>query len=416
MTLYALGWYTPVFPLLFEFAPGVDMFRRPADATFMMGALFALLSGQALNDLAREGGAIRPRRLAMVGAIAAGSLAAAVAIAAAHGQLRVAAPALAAAGFWCVAAALLLTVWRCMRRPALMPVMSLAVLAFVAADLRQHNGPNESTALPPAHYAALDPATSDPTIGHLKALLARRSPDSPRRDRVELLGVGFHWPNMGMIHGFDHAFGYNPLHMADFTEATGARDHMGEAAERRFTPLFPSFRSAFADMLGLRYVVSPQPIEMIDPKLRPGDLKLVAGTAQTWIYENERALPRAMFVGSWRLADFEALKENGLPAGFDPRGTVLLEQAPDDLAWREADSQKPGFLVLNDIWHAWWAATVNGEEADILRANAIFRAVTIPAGRSTVRFNFRPIDGLVAELSERFGGGDAADPFPPQVP
>ena len=59
----------------------------------------------------------------------------------------------------------------------------------------------------------------------LKRLLApAAAPD--RRDRVELLGVGFEWPNAPMIHGFDHTLGYNPLRLADFSDATGARDYI----------------------------------------------------------------------------------------------------------------------------------------------------------------------------------------------
>ncbi|MEJ1761065.1 hypothetical protein SMA67_26350, partial [Escherichia coli] len=65
MLVYALGWYTPAFPVLFRWLPGMDLFRRPADATFLMGALMAFLSGYALTGLitaARSGG-LEPRRL-----------------------------------------------------------------------------------------------------------------------------------------------------------------------------------------------------------------------------------------------------------------------------------------------------------------------------------------------------------------
>ncbi len=47
--VYALGWYTPVFALLYDWLPGVTLFRRPADATFLIGMLLALLSGHAVT-------------------------------------------------------------------------------------------------------------------------------------------------------------------------------------------------------------------------------------------------------------------------------------------------------------------------------------------------------------------------------
>ena len=39
MLLYALGWYTPAFRGMYEILPGVNLYRRPADAVFLIGAL-----------------------------------------------------------------------------------------------------------------------------------------------------------------------------------------------------------------------------------------------------------------------------------------------------------------------------------------------------------------------------------------
>ena len=47
--LYALGKYTPVFHLMYDFVPGVKLFRRPADATFVFGALMAMLAGYLVH-------------------------------------------------------------------------------------------------------------------------------------------------------------------------------------------------------------------------------------------------------------------------------------------------------------------------------------------------------------------------------
>ena len=47
--LYALGWYTPAFRLMYEIMPGVDLFRRPADATFIIGFLIAVIAGYLVH-------------------------------------------------------------------------------------------------------------------------------------------------------------------------------------------------------------------------------------------------------------------------------------------------------------------------------------------------------------------------------
>ena len=81
-----------------------------------------------------------------------------------------------------------------------------------------------------------------------------------------------------MIHGFDHTLGYNPLRIADVSDATGARDYIAGPDQRTFSPLFPSYRSLLADMLGLRYIVSSVPIGQVDANLKPGDLRFLART------------------------------------------------------------------------------------------------------------------------------------------
>ncbi|MBN9456239.1 MAG: hypothetical protein J0I54_06395 [Bosea sp.] len=436
MVLYALGRYTPLFEAAYDYLPGVKMFRRPADATFLIGALGAVLSGYVLHRMLTAENISFRRDLAIGAAAVLAAVLGAILLSRNEGHLGDAwQPVLAAVAWFGAAIILLLALQRW--RGALGPVAAIAlVTGVVASDLGANNGPNESTALPPQLYDVLRPTTRNQTIALLKQLTAQPA-GSPRRDRVELLGMGFEWPNAGMIHGFDHTLGYNPLRLEDFSEAVGTGDGIARPADRKFTPLFPSYHSRLANLLGLRYIASPVPIEQVDHTLKSGDLKLLARTKQGFIYENPHALPRVQFVGGWALADFESMKLSGHWPETDPEQTVLLDTEPpvatpegpaavqaevklvryrNTVVEIEVTSPAAGFVVLNDIWHPWWSAQVDGVDSEILRANVLFRAVQVPAGRHKVVFSFHPLSGAIAELEARLAPKEPADtlPLPPR--
>jgi hypothetical protein len=159
-------------------------------------------------------------------------------------------------------------------------------------------------------------------------------------------------------------------------------------------------------------------VEQIDSSLKPGDLNFIARTKDAYVYENPRALPRVMLLTDWRLANFDELLRAGWPS-VDPRRTVLLKKAPIGFSRSaaagtvgsarlvryantevvvEVEAPAGGVLLLNDVWHPWWHASIDGMDAEILKADVIFRAVVCPRGRHVVHFTFHPFAGAVAEM------------------
>src|SRR5215217_6359968 len=53
--LYALGRYTPGFEVIFDHMPGVNLYRRPADATFLINIALAFAAGYLVHRYLAEG-------------------------------------------------------------------------------------------------------------------------------------------------------------------------------------------------------------------------------------------------------------------------------------------------------------------------------------------------------------------------
>ena len=311
IAFYMFGWYTPVFRAMYEVMPGVKLFRRPADATFVFGALIAIMAGYLVHRWLDRAD---PRR---GGSASSGS---------AHRGLRSSPsrsgsprrPSASTPAWKPIVAGLCFVAGR--RRDPALGAAPDAPLGRDAACSRRSPPPTSPgttrrTSRPacrPRVYDALRPDTQNETVALIKQRLATQQPN--HRDRVELIGIGYHWPNICMIHGCEHVFGHNPLRLKWFYEATKVGDTVAAPGQRPFSPLYPSYRSTFADLFGLRLIATGVPVEQIDKTLKPGDLNFVARTKDAYVYENPRALPRVMLIGDWQVVDFDKLIANGWPA------------------------------------------------------------------------------------------------------
>ena len=414
--VYALGWYTPVFQLMHAALPGVDLYRRPADAVFMIGFFSSFLAGHALNEiLSRSAARLSTLQKALIITIPIAAFLTMTALAQHFGMLANAWPAIAVPAVLTCAAAALVYAFSGTPVPAMTAIASVA--AFMAADLAYSNAPGGATGLPLAVYDVLEPKTENATIALLKTKV-QTAVSETRRDRIEIVGFGFHWPNASMTHGLENTLGYNPVRSGTFTRATGAGDQAGLPEQKGFSPLFPSYRSRLADLLGLRYIATSVPIDQIDKALKPGDVTLAAKTADGFVYENPRALPRVMFATKAVVGNFEAMIASGRWPEGDPETTVVLETTQSAAERRpgsvrildyhntlialEADSPDGGFAVLNDMWQPWWFASVDGAEIAIQRANVLFRAVAVPPGRHKILFTFEPLRGAAVQLKAKW--------------
>ena len=76
--------------------------------------------------------------------------------------------------------------------------------------------------------------------------------------------------------------------------------------------------------------------------------------------------------------------------GGIPNGYARLTESPKmDTQVFEVESDRNAVMVIAGNYHPYWRATVNGKEANVIKAFGTLRAVEIPKGKSVVRMEYR---------------------------
>ena len=433
--IYALGRHTPIFSLIFDWVPGVSLYRRPADATFPMNIALALCAGYLLHRFIAEG---LPRLAVSRGLpraiVWAASLATLIGAAVLVGRgLAFAREArhldgslahLAGSAGLAAATVLALVAFRGRKGRG---IVALALVAATACQLVWDNAASPLNAEPASTYSAYTGLYPDEARGLavLRADLAGRQA-AGEHPRVEILGVNGSWQNASMVFKLENTVGYNPLRIADYERAVGPGESAVDPTLRVFPETFRGYTSRLGGLLGLDYLVLGEKITDLPRHFpRPRASLLFAGD-HFYVYRLDReAAPRAYVAARAKPVDSDAIIDDGTIPDFATgshalidqddagllRDKTLLNPAPspgagiphasatitryrDDTVTLSVDSPGPGIVVLHDVAYPGWRVLVDGKPAPILRANLIFRGVEVGAGHHTVEFGFHPFAPL----------------------
>lgn len=127
-------------------------------------------------------------------------------------------------------------------------------------------------------------------------------------------------------------------------------------------------------------------------------------------YINKDVLPRAFIVHDYEYVKTKKeLLEKLHKEDFKPDKIVLLEEKPDiniqQGPYRDnvvinkyrlneveilTENDKPGFLILTDVYSSGWQVFVDGKKDKLLAADGVFRGVFIDNGRHKVHFRYIP--------------------------
>jgi hypothetical protein len=73
-----------------------------------------------------------------------------------------------------------------------------------------------------------------------------------------------------------------------------------------------------------------------------------------------------------------------------PRQAATLEERSLSSLRFTVDAPAAGYVVVNEAWFPGWRATLDGNDAPLLRGNVIMQALDVPAGHHVIQLRFRP--------------------------
>lgn len=419
----ALGDHTPLYRYVIQYLPGFDLFRIPARWLMVVTLALAVLAGFGLDTLREKGlsrrtlalllggGLLLGLGLVLIGGGSGDLLARSSQLNEPYGKL---ASAFLSKAFtsnpiyqerlllrWAfglntpaflllanlVATSILLSLWT-MRRISGPTFAGLTLLA-VSLDLLLAGGTAINPVRPEERWQVLSGGARY-VLDHVGG--ARVFPLSVSGEDEAVRNLGQYFPSAYSVHS---ASGYSsPLKLARYETFLDEADPV-QAIQ----------------VLAVRYLLTEGQMGADVAATYP----LVYSDAHSYVYENKQPLPRAFVV--------HAAVRAGSPAEalahfqrrtLDPRQTVVLESQPEETPPAltpvnvaatstaeiiaenpqqleiEASLSADGYLVLLDTFFPGWEATVDRQPTPIYRADYLGRAVFIPAGEHTIRFEYRP--------------------------
>ena len=370
--LIALGKHTPLHLWLYDHAPGFGQLRVPARFILLTNFAVAYLAGQGMQDLTLR--IVPARRVLVWGATLA--LIAALAMPMVWGEAakEVSSPPPEALPLAILVTLLTLGLalviskqrWYAPGLTLLLGAELIGLGAWVEVDRFE---PNEGYRSSPAVEFLL----SQPGPFRIDVAASTWQPDAPA------------------IHGLESVSGlHNPLALADYDTYYWSVGYRG---------------SALYNFLNVRFVVADKDIPAADSSFVP----VFNEDPHVDVYLNTNARPRITLIHNPVLVpDQDAAFASIHQPDFDPYQDVVLEggvplrspTAGDTKMYYTqytphqhtivASTPSPAYLVFSEVWYPGWQASINGQAAEIIRANYAFRAVYLPSGEHTVVMHFKP--------------------------
>jgi prepilin-type N-terminal cleavage/methylation domain-containing protein len=440
----AMGGYTPLYPLLRKLVPALGYFRFPVKYLAISVFGCAVLAADAWDALGPFGSLraapseVEGRQAATLARVAYWAGCAAVIVAvllvvatfahqwswnrayrlaawltitrpdtAADLLLRLGPPLLGRAAGLLMAGAALLAIAASNRARA--GAAAYLLIAAVAVDLAITNAELNLTTdvrklMPPRWYTQLSSSERVYIGGRVRGFMNTRDPDAAQSwkvpaERTAIEGrmeLNAELPMAPSGWRVREALSYDlpVLWPSEYEAVVRAFEHAGRPQ-----------RDAFLRRSGVRWCIvrAPSGGTPVLTEVAHWEMRLVeCGPSATRVFVSTGASVGAD--QNWQRAALfdtaasdDVLRLASTPASAGVSGTpeppsARITHDADNEVVIEAALPANGYVVLRDSYDSSWRADVDGRPAEIARANGLYRAVRLPAGRHSIRFRYRPRD------------------------
>ncbi|MDP2922711.1 MAG: hypothetical protein Q8O30_03195 [Candidatus Omnitrophota bacterium] len=159
----------------------------------------------------------------------------------------------------------------------------------------------------------------------------------------------------------------------------------------------PPLELELLKLLGVDCVITRND-NLLPPLIEKLKLRNVTKSGEFNIAELSDTLPRSFLVSNVTENNFEDFKKNMRPqielkepetvkasSVYFVKPATFIKYEPEYVEI-SVESLSGGYLVLTDVFHPYWSATVDEERVEIVPAFHAFRAVKVPAGMHKVKF------------------------------
>lgn len=224
-------------------------------------------------------------------------------------------------------------------------------------------------------------------------------------NRTLSIGSGGVYPELGSALGIQEATTFNFGTAAEYIDYFKKMLNLGDSTQMFYgaslmmmqdTPELHKIDWVRLNLLGIKYIVTPSQYINYDKYLLGQGMKLIYKSAYTNVYLNPNMFPRVFITDLYKESgNGEVLLDVGNLSNTNLKG-AKIQRYENTLVNISGETDFGGILIMTDGWNKNWKTFVNGEPAQLLKVNSIFRGALIPKGSFSLVMKY---DSSVIKIS-----------------